>query len=415
MVCMPINSIPMTPNRLVFILLLVTLYSVVRGQQMPATLLMDAKIVTHNQQVRKAGNPALAAAYRQLMQEADQLVKNNKVYSVMDKIPLPPSGDKHDYMSQAPYWWPDPTKADGKPYIRRDGDRNPEINGITDHDHFDKLMAESELLGLAYFYSGEEKYAEFGAKLLKTWFLNPETRMNPHLKYGQGIPGVNNGRGIGIIETRELGKVCDASALLAGSKHWDGTAQQELNKWFSSYLEWLMTSDLGKDEADEHNNHGTYYDVQLVALALACGRRDLAEKQLTVTKQRMASQWKPDGSQPHELARTLSWNYTNMNLWGFMTLARLAEHLRIDLWTYETPDGKGIRKCVDFLVPFVEGQKAWTYQQIKPKSYEHSAAIFTLASQKYHQPAYLTLLPSVKPEGRNAFMLPLLLGTTSKE
>lgn len=405
----------MYPNRLFLFIVSLAMTLSVRGQKSPATLLMDAKVLNTNKQLILTGNASLKAAYRQLLAEADQLIKNNKVYSVMDKIPLPPSDDKHDYMSQAPYWWPDPAKPDGKPYIRRDGDRNPEINGITDHDHFDKLMAESEMLGLAYFYSGEEKYAEFAAKLLKKWFLNPETRMNPHLNYGQGIPGINTGRGIGIIETREIGKVCDAAALLAGSKHWDVGAQQELKKWFLSYMEWLMTSELGKDEADEHNNHGTYYDVQLVALALACGRQEIAEKQLNVTKERMASQLKADGSQPHELARTLSWNYTNMNLWGFMTLARLAEHTKTDLWNFTTKDGKGIRPCVEFLVPYLNGQREWKYQQIKAQSYEHTARIFTLAAQKYQQPTYENIAQTVKVEGRNAFMIPLVLGTDSKK
>ncbi len=34
---------------------------------------------------------------------------------------IPPSGDKHDYASMGPYWWPDPNTPDGLPYIRRDG------------------------------------------------------------------------------------------------------------------------------------------------------------------------------------------------------------------------------------------------------------------------------------------------------
>src|ERR1044072_5271844 len=58
-------------------------------------------------------------------------------FSITSKATTPPSGDKHDYMSQAPYFWPDPQRPNGLPYIRRDGDRNPEINKITDHKSLD--------------------------------------------------------------------------------------------------------------------------------------------------------------------------------------------------------------------------------------------------------------------------------------
>ncbi|MCW2338229.1 hypothetical protein M2337_002462 [Sphingobium sp. B2D3A] len=45
---------------------------------------------------------------------------------MVDKGNVPPSGDLHDYMSIAPYWWPDPSAPDGKPYVRKDGRVNPE-------------------------------------------------------------------------------------------------------------------------------------------------------------------------------------------------------------------------------------------------------------------------------------------------
>ena len=48
----------------------------------------------------------------------------------MMKEKTPSSGDKHDYMSQARYFWPDPAKPDGLPYINRDGISNPELNKL---------------------------------------------------------------------------------------------------------------------------------------------------------------------------------------------------------------------------------------------------------------------------------------------
>ncbi len=142
-------------------------------------------------------------ALTQLRADADRAL-TLKPMSVMDKTIAPPSGDKHDYMSQAPYWWPDPQKSDGKPYIRKDGQRNPEINRLPDHDNLGRLTSAVATLGLAYSLHHKPEYAEHAARLTRTWFLDPATRMHPHLKFGQGIPGINDGRGIGIIETRGL-------------------------------------------------------------------------------------------------------------------------------------------------------------------------------------------------------------------
>ena len=211
---------------------------------------------------------AKTLAQPDLINNADAVLAKAKVYSVMDKIQIPPSGDKHDYMSQGPYWWPDTTKKDGKPYIRRDGVRNPEIDLISDSEEMDWMTEDVVLLTAAFEKTKDEKYARFAAQLLSTWFINPATRQTPHLNFGQGIPGINTGRGIGIIETRLLYKITDAASRLRNSKAWTLENHDRLKTWFSDYLTWLIESPIGLDEADEHNNHGTYYDVQVINLSL---------------------------------------------------------------------------------------------------------------------------------------------------
>ena len=280
--------------------------ALVVAQNAPQTIVLDGIALAKNQQAILENKDALkTTALKKFLSEADKIVKKGKFYSVMDKKIVPPSGDKHDYMSQAPYWWADSTKPNGLPYIRRDGERNPELNKISDHEEMGNLIADCETAALAYFFSKEERYAQHAAHLMKTWFLDKETRQNPHLNFGQGIPGINTGRGIGIIETRDLYRVIDAAILLRGSKNWSNDNHNALKKWFSDYLTWLIESPIGKDESDEHNNHGTHYDVQIIAFALFTEQPELAQKQIEVSKQRIASQLKPDGSQPHELARTV--------------------------------------------------------------------------------------------------------------
>ena len=104
------------------------------------------------------GDAAIKAAIATLEADAKKALAITPM-SVMDKAVTPPSGDRHDYMSQAPYWWPDPSKPDGKPYIRKDGERNPEISKITDRDNLGRLGDAVTTLSLAYAYTGREAYA----------------------------------------------------------------------------------------------------------------------------------------------------------------------------------------------------------------------------------------------------------------
>ena len=327
-------------------------------------------------------------------------------FSVVTKTVTPPSGDKHDYMSQAPYFWPDPKSPNGLPYIRRDGERNPEIDKITDHRVKDQMEAAVETLALAYHFKRDEVYAEKAAQLLRVFFLNPETRMNPNLQFGQGIPGINTGRGIGLIETRGLTRVVDAIGLLRGSKAWTTADQKGMERWFGEFLQWMLESKNGRDEAAAKNNHGTFYDVQVVSFALFLGKKELARSVLEAAKsKRIAVQIEPDGRQPLELARTKAWSYSVGNLDGLMLLADLGEKLGVDLWHYETSDGRSIRKALEFLAPFATAEKKWTYQQLGDWPPQMLFPLIRRASAHYQDPhlrALLSKIPAAAADDRTS-------------
>lgn len=310
------------------------------------------------------------ASYREalnlLREEADAYLKAGP-FTITKKTSLPPSGDKHDYESQGPYWWPNPKTKDGLPYIRRDGEVNPEIKNLKDHQYFSELMKAVKKLGLAWFLTGDEVYANRATVFLRTWFLDKETRMNPNLSFGQRIPGITDGRDIGIIETNRIGDIVDGIGLLLGSQAWSESDQEGMESWMRQYLDWLLHSDHGKGEASQHNNHGSWYDVQVAALALFTRQEDIARQTIIRARdERLPKHLSPDGSQPHELARTRSWSYSIMNLQSFFSLATLGEKVSIDLWHYSTEDGRSLSKALDFLVSFADtsGTKPWPYKQI---------------------------------------------------
>jgi hypothetical protein len=346
-----------------FLLITNTTYSF---QNEPETILLNGKNLLQIKNVIQ-NNPIKTKAYNDLIKKANSILKKGTLYSVMNKKQTPPSGNKHDYMSTGPYWWPDPSKPDGLPYIRKDGQRNPEYNEITDSNEMDKLETDCEILALAYYFSNDEKYSEFAAKLIKNWFINPDTKQNPNLNFGQGIKGKNTGRGTGLIETRELGRIIDASILLKNSKHWPSENQTELKKWFSEFLDWMINSDIGKDEADEYNNHGTYYSMQVINFAIFSNKTDIALKEIVIAKERLNSQIEKDGSQPHELKRTKSWGYVTMNLLGFCEIAILSKKLNVDFFNYKTKKNVNILLATEWMIPFLKGEKKWTYEQIEPR------------------------------------------------
>lgn len=344
----------------------------VDADRVPRVFLLNATRLAAVRVAIKKGDKDLEPAWEKLQRAGDKALAAGP-FSIVNKAVTPPSGDKHDYMSQAPYFWPDPNKSNGLPYIRRDGERNPEINKITDHKSLDDLESSVETLALAYYFKGDEAYATKAVVLLRAFFLDPGTRMNPNLEYAQFIPGVNTGRGIGLIETRGLTSVVDAIGLLEGSRALTDDDERGLKDWFGKFLQWMLDSKNGREEAAAKNNHGTYYDVQVVSYAMFVGRMDLAKQVLEQARQkRIAAQIEPDGRQPLELARTRAWSYSNGNLDGLMQLATLGERAGVDLWHFQTKDGRSIRKALDFLTPIALGGTKWQYAEIgggvKPES-----------------------------------------------
>jgi len=336
-----------------------------RAAEAPRTIaLRSVELVAARAELGR-GDARLAAPLAQLRAEADQLL-TRKPASVLDKTRTAASGDPHDYFSFAPYWWPDPKKPDGLPYIRDDGKVNPDSKRGTDSAALARTCGSVETLGLAYFFTGDERYAKKAATLARVWFLDAATRMNPHLEHAQAIPGINAGRGIGIIETRHLIGLIDGLALLAGSSAWSKHDSDAMTTWLAAYYQWMTTSKNGRDEASAENNHGSWSDVQVVALALAVGRVDDARKLLaSVPMKRIARQIEPDGRQPLELARTKSLDYSCFNLEALVLLARFGEHVGVDLWKFSTADGRHLRAALRYVAPYVDPAKAWPKEDIK--------------------------------------------------
>lgn len=328
-----------------------------------------------------------AQSLSQLERSADRALEMEPV-SVMDKDVVPPSGDKHDYMSQAPYYWPNPSTPDGLPYVRRDGERNPEIERITDRENLERLSRAVFTLGLAYYLTGREEYATAAARLVEVWFLDDATRMNPHLDYAQRIPGITEGRSAGIIETRFVPPIIDGVLLLHGSPAWTATDDAGFKAWMRSYLQWLRTSEKGRAIAHRGNNLETWYRVQVAALGLYTGDTEAARTAISDGKLGIGGQFDVDGRQPRELERTRAWEYSIFNLTAYIHLAALGERVGEDVWNYRTDDRRSLRAGVDYLVPFATGEEEFPYTQITEFQPSDLHPVLRWAALGWGEPGY---------------------------
>jgi hypothetical protein len=337
-----------------------------------------------------AGDASLRSALDALVNSADRALKVIPP-SVTHKTKPAPSGSLHDYYSQAPYFWPDPSSPNGLPYIAHDGKVNPESRTkASDQARLQTMGQTVETLALAYYFTSKEAYAAHAASFLRVWFLDSATRMTPHMTFAQAVPGKNNGRGIGIIEAGGISSAADAAGLLLGSAAWTEEDDKAMTVWLSAFLDWLLTSENGRQEASMKQNHGTMYDVQVMRLALVLGRTELARQVAEAARQkRIAVQIEPDGRQPMELKRTKSFSYSRLNLRGLAALATLADRVGVDLWHYQTADGRSIRKAVDFMLPYVKTPpEKWPYQQIVALDRAELAPVFRQAAVAYREARY---------------------------
>lgn len=368
---------------------------------------LDLTILAASKEKIKAKDGVACTAYKQLIKEADEAL-NYQPVSVMEKTEFPPSGDKHDYMSIAPYWWPDPSKPNGVPYMRKDGEINPEVKNFPDKVNMPKLCENVYNLALAYYFSDDEKYAAHASKLLKAWFLDTATKMNPNLKFGQSIKGRNDGRAEGLIDTRYFIYFIDAVDVLKNSKHWSAQDQTNMQKWVTEFLNWMQTSDIGKEEMAAKNNHAVWYDAQALSLALYIGNTKLANEIVLSAADRLDNQLDENGFFPKEMQRTTSFHYTVFIVNAFGIIAQLSENTNTNFWTWESKSGKSLKKAFDTLLPYISKEKEWTGNQIKEFKFGDAFPILLRGATKFNCSNCKELIKKIAGEKYEGLLLNLL-------
>jgi hypothetical protein len=339
---------------------------------------------------------------KRILSEANRVLDLPPV-SITESLAALSAGGIHDYYSNGDYWWPDPTKPDGLPYIQRDGETNP--GNFDRHRLFlRELRDRVAALCAAYCITGDERYAATAVRLLRCFFLDPETRMNPHLRYAQAIPGVCEGRGIGIIDTLHLIEVPVAIASLRGSTSLSREELTGLKQWFHDYLDWMIGSPNGREEASTKNNHAVAYWLQVAVFSQFTGNRELLDESRREFKEVFVpSQMAPDGSFPAELKRTKPYAYSIFQLDNMTALCQVLSSPDENLWDFHLPDGRGISRAVAFLEPFLADKSSWP---LKPDvqawdGWPSRQPFLLFAGMALHRPPYLKLWEKLPPDPEN--------------
>lgn len=334
----------------------------------------------------KSKDPYFLKNYEAIIKSGNKAL-NYVADPVNNKTLMPASNDKHDYLTYAPYRWPDTTKADGLPWIAKDGIINPVSRDLsTDNTRKTDFFNAINNLAFSYYFSDEPKYAQRAIDLIKVWYLNPATKVNPNMNFGQAVPGSSNGSKAGIQEWKPQSSVLNALQLFDKAGVLPRDVKIGMNDWLTKYLTWLTTDEMAISTKFTGQNHATSYSEQVVGLMMYLGKDTEAKTVIEDVKLSLiANQIMPDGSQPKEMGRTKSVNYSSENLWAFTQLTLMGRKLGIDLWDYESKDGRSLKKAFNYLSPFVLNPKDWPKKQITPGGVakaieEHMKPLFSKAA-----------------------------------
>lgn len=336
----------------------------------PGSLIWNQARMADAKAALAQGDTDLQPALDALLRDAENVVAQGP-WSVTDKTKTPPSGSKHDYYSIGPYWWPDPKRAGGLPYIRRDGQTNPERNtDAFDSRSMSDMARAVEALALSGYFADRADHSARAAQLIRHWFLDADTRMNPNLDFAQSIPGRTDGRGIGIIDTYRLVPVVESSLLLERAGALDAAAMAALRRWFADYALWMVKSENGQQERAARNNHGLYYDTQLAQFATFAGDPTVLPMVLRGTvRARLDGQIDKRGRMPLELERTRPFHYTGFSLQALTDLAELSRCADRPLYAAITKRSRSLRLAADYHAGYAGRMHVWPHEELrKPRT-----------------------------------------------
>lgn len=297
----------------------------------------------------------------QLIKNADRIVEANRIRSVTNKQKSL-TGDIHDYESMAIYYWQDPANPNGK-YILKDGQRNPEYELYSTTELY-ALSDNMRDLGIAYYLTGDKKYAEYAIRQFKAWALDEKTYMKPNFEYGQVIPGSSYKKGNvgGMSEAYLMVDMIEMISLLKDNKMIDRKTDKALKAWFKEFAHWMTTSNIGKITHDVEDNIGIMYDIMLYRISAYVGDKKACKRIANeFTVNRLNKSIAEDGRMPQELKRATSMTYSIYNLKHILDFCQMLNRNGVD---YYSENQQRLDAAINFIMYSIEHKDTYQYQEI---------------------------------------------------
>ncbi|WP_457807666.1 alginate lyase family protein [Kushneria sp. EE4] len=331
----------------------------VEGIPRPDTVVLDGDHLVELAALCRSDHPEGATLIEALSAQAEPLLTAIQD-SVVQKTHVEARRSPNDYSSLAKYWWPDEKSDDGLPYVRRDGEVNPDCYSERyDASRLVSMVESLQVLSLAAWLTGDQRYAECAVRRIEAWFLDEATRQTPHFEYAQHIPGRHQTRAAAVIEARHLIYVTEAALLLESMNALTAEQSDGLRQWFRSLLDWLQNSETGQEAARAGNNIGFWYDLQRMAYASFTGDSTLVEYiALNSVRVRALDQIEPDGTLAMEMQRAHPQDYVSFTLVAMAQLSRYGDQAGVPLWDQQEADGRGFQVAHDWLGHQVESRQA---------------------------------------------------------
>jgi hypothetical protein len=167
-------------------------------------------------------------------------------------------------------------------------------------------------------------------------------------------------------------------------------------------------------ESKEFNNHGMWYDVQASSISLL-NKTEITRDILEIKFEKLiAEKIQPNGSQPFEMHRHTSLDYQIFNLLGLFNLAKVSENIDIDLWNYRSPEGSGLQKGLDYLLPYALGKDPWPHEQIRPIDKTTLFNLLCQATVPYEDNEFREVLHSIEQLNETMGISGLIYGCTCR-
>ena len=261
---------------------------------------------------------------------------------VTDKTVPSPTGNVHDYYSIAPHYSAAGLKYDG--YT----DDQERVRKSRDADAFRNFAWRFYACAVGGALLEQPEYSQKAAKLLKAWFVDTDTRMNPSIRHAQVIPGSDEINEIGVVEFRQLVNVASAVRLLQSQGALEEGLFEAVREWIQQFLDDCANLGIREKALQRNNNIGTWSAALFGTLDLFCNRYSRAFSIGFHASERLGQQLGPFSVQINEVGRAKPLHYNLFNLAAWFNLLRFGLEFGIDVSTFSGVHNESLKNALAF-------------------------------------------------------------------